>query len=91
MEIDLPNLPCPECGYELYAEIVEWETDTGIPTEGGVYVHCKSEDALLATAEADDSCDIEYLKTLLHRHYQSEWQPIIDQATQYCQENVRKN
>lgn len=86
MTIHFKTPTCPECGGKLYADIVEWETETGIPTDGGVTVHCETEDAELGAALDDDSIDDDYLKTLMHRHWQSEWQPIIDQITRYCQE-----
>ena len=32
---------CPECGGCLFAEAEQWETETGRPTIGGLYVDCE--------------------------------------------------
>ena len=34
------SMRCPECTGELYAEVAEWGTGTGIPTEAGIRVVC---------------------------------------------------
>lgn len=34
---------CPECGGEIYCQVDEWETATGVPTEAGVIVGCTQE------------------------------------------------
>lgn len=34
---------CPHCGGNLHLEVIEWEVETGTPTEGGCYVSCVKE------------------------------------------------
>lgn len=34
---------CPECGGRLHAESSEYETETGKPTIGGIYLTCQRE------------------------------------------------
>jgi len=36
---------CPECNAQLEVrDVYEWESETGIPTEGGFYLDCRNED-----------------------------------------------
>jgi hypothetical protein len=35
---------CPECGAEIDIEVVEWDTETGIPTDAGCFFNCTAED-----------------------------------------------
>ena len=51
---------CPECGGRLYAESCEWESETGKPSIGGLYVSCEHE-----SFKRDDG----------HRHWQIDWMP----------------
>lgn len=45
-DFKLPNyFKCPYCdSKDLWLEVTEWETDTGIPTEAGCMVSCGNED-----------------------------------------------
>lgn len=35
---------CPHCQGQLYLEVDEWDTETGIPTEAGVHVSCVNDE-----------------------------------------------
>jgi len=35
---------CPECGDKLHVDAMEWETESGVPTTGGLYVYCKNKE-----------------------------------------------
>ena len=41
-DFDVPEgfARCPDCDSPLRIEVLEYETETGAPTEGGVYVWC---------------------------------------------------
>ena len=71
---DIPQsvAACPECGAQLHVEFSEWETETGRPTYEGMSVDCNTEDF-----EDPES---------LHRHWQCDWQPVIDQVWEYVKE-----
>lgn len=75
---------CPECASRLNLEVIEWETETGTPTEEGCYVGCNWEDEQLAEAEESGDFDFES-----HRCWQSEWQPVIDSVVKWARANVK--
>ena len=64
---------CPECDAQLYVEFNEWETETGKPTYAGMDINCTAEDF-------DDP-------ETIHRHWQCDWQPVIDKVWEYVQEH----
>ena len=66
---------CPECEARLLVEIEEWESETGIITEAGFHLQCPNE-----SHEDRDTW---------HRHYQSEWQPVITKVYRWLSANVR--
>ena len=70
---------CPECNAQLYAEIFEWESDSGKPTWAGVAVSCCKEEEWVETGNDD----------LRQRGYQSDWQPVLELVIPWCQANVR--
>lgn len=47
--LDVPEniATCPECGAEIYLEITEWETETGVITEGGFEIGCPKYNTLI--------------------------------------------
>lgn len=78
-DIRLPSrLVCPECGGPLTAEIEEWETADGQPTDGGVLVYCETDWNLIFE-------DSEYP----HRYWQSDWDSINYVVTRFVRRRVR--
>jgi hypothetical protein len=74
---------CPECGSQLCFDICEWVEETGQPTIAGVYVDCMVEDLLMQEWEENDAKGINDLRDIEHRHWQSEWQPVIDKVCKH--------
>jgi predicted nucleic acid-binding Zn-ribbon protein len=72
---------CPECGGRLYLDVVEWESDSGRPTDGGVHVDCERE-----PDPDDDSPEAEDAE---HRSWQSDWMPVMDRVTAWARRHVR--
>lgn len=68
---------CPECGGKLEVDCNEWDSKTGIPTESGFDVSCISEEEDLDTWMYNDD-DERDMREVAHRHWQSDWQPVID-------------
>lgn len=66
---------CPECECQLWADVFEWEIESREITEGGFTIECVNEDY-----EDEDT---------RHRHWQSEWQPVINKVFAWLSENVR--
>lgn len=60
---------CPECGGRLYAESTEWQSDTGKPTIGGLYIQCEHE-----SFKRDDD----------HRRYFCDWYPTMVIIETWC-------
>lgn len=75
---------CPECGDRCIVEFDEWSVRDGTPTAGGFRVMCEPDtDAELAAwARDEDHVDG-------HRHWQSDWQPLIDRVGRWLARNVR--
>ena len=69
--IDIPNevAKCPECGSQLLVEVLDIDCETNLPWASSVTVQCKNEDF-----EQEESW---------HRHWQSEWQPTIDEVKKW--------
>lgn len=67
---------CPECGVALLVDIQEWESETGIPTEGGVEVDC-------AAVDWDDAFTN-------HRYWQSDWEHARDTVERWARRHLRK-
>lgn len=80
-QCDLPKeiAVCPECGSELYIECYEWNSQTGFPTRAGFQVHCKQEDKEVDDWMNNDN-DHRTSREVMHRHWQSDWQPVIDRV-----------
>ena len=68
---------CPECGGKLSVDCNEWDSQTGIPTESGFDVSCDTEEEDLDTWLYNDDDDRD-MREVSHRHWQSDWQPVID-------------
>lgn len=69
LEDSFTNIPatvakCPECGDLLLADFCDTDCETGLALADSVTLQCMSEDF-----EDPETC---------HRHWQSEWQPVID-------------
>ena len=72
---DIPQdvAKCPECSAQLHVEFNEWETESGKPTYEGMDLCCTEED------------EEEYPESA-HRHWQGEWQPVINVVWDYVKE-----
>lgn len=64
---------CPECGGQLQAECYEWDEETGKPTIS-LNVSCIAEENLSEEEYVDQQ----------HRHWQSNWQPVIDKVHEWA-------
>ena len=80
------SFQCPECGGPIAIEIEEWCSRSGMPTAGGVLVHCEHEMNEFMEALSEDR-DID--PDLEHRMWQSDWQGIVSRAERFCARNVR--
>lgn len=80
------SFKCPECGGPIAVEVSEWCTESGLPTAGGLLVHCEQEMNEWMEAMAQDR-DID--RDLEHRMWQSDWQGIVNRAERFCARNVR--
>lgn len=74
---------CPECGGRTLLEVDEWSTTTRTPTLGGFRVMCEAEDDELMRAMAEDEAP-----KWEHRHWQSDWMPLVDQVGRWIGRNV---
>jgi hypothetical protein len=65
---------CPECGAALNVSFGSYDPETGAPDEDDLSVNCD--------AEPEDWEDDDAYETYdrVHRHYQSDWQPVIDRV-----------
>jgi len=82
-----PFYRCPECSAPIWAEIVEWETDDGRPTDSGVRVACSAdvEETLAAfLANAWDE-----IPTWSHFYRRSDWDSLTLRAQAWVRANVR--
>lgn len=59
---------CPECGGELQARSMEWDTETGQPTATGIELECID----YLSHESG------------HNWHQSTWQPVRDVIAKWC-------
>jgi hypothetical protein len=66
---------CPDCGRGLNVSFGSYDPETGEPDMDDVSVNC---DAEPEDWEDDDGLPHYYYMT--HRHYQSDWQPVIDRG-----------
>ena len=80
-QCDLPKEVdvCPECGSELYVECYEWNSATGFPSQEGFSVNCKQEDKDIDEWTHDED-DNRTSREVMHRHWQSDWQPVVDKV-----------
>lgn len=77
-DFDIPRnvATCPHCTTgNLYLEVDEWETETGVPTEAGVHVSCDGE-----TEQEDDPHWAQPYITLL---------PLEHKVWLWAKDNVR--
>lgn len=73
---------CPECGGDLFVE-AEWDESTDKPTRTGLSVSCCVEDSSLVRWENSKHDNREF-RDVAHRHWQSDWQPIVDRIAEAC-------
>lgn len=74
---------CPECGSDLYVESTSWDQMTGMPTKDGVAVSCVAEDESIMAWEQND-VDSRPWHEVMHRHWQSDWQSVVDAVAAWC-------
>lgn len=75
---------CPECGGRTGIEVYEWGARAGLVAHDGFTVHCIAEDEeLWASMEQDRD------EAWSHRHWQSDWQPLIEQVRRWVFRNIR--
>lgn len=87
LSVTLPAFySCPECGSTIWAEVVEWDTEDGRPTESGVRVAClvDVEETLAALL-----ADVGDLPTWSHYYAPSEWSALTARAQAWVRANVR--
>lgn len=60
---------CPECGGELTARSMQWDTETGQPDAEAIDIECLDYLSHLSG----------------HRWFQSDWQPIRDAIVKWCE------
>lgn len=88
MSTSLPaHFRCPECGAGIHAEVMEWTTDDGKPTEGGVRIACAADAEEVAAAFVAGRFD--ELPTWSHFYQASEWDRVNYLASEWVRENVR--
>lgn len=75
----VPRATCPECGKRVELEINGWDEEDGMPDESACLVRCETWDEELDDPDASFS----------HRCEQHIWQPVIDRAVAWAQENIR--
>jgi hypothetical protein len=80
-EVDI----CPECGSELEIDCYEWDSVTGFPTRSGFNLDCKQEEKDLDDWTHNDD-DTRSSREVMHRHWQSDWQPVIDKVWGWIQQ-----
>lgn len=73
---------CPECGSDLMAEAESWD-DTGAPYKDGLSISCLAEQDAICAWEDDDE-DKRSWNEVMHRNWQSDWQPIVDCVANWC-------
>ena len=76
---------CPECGSELEIDCYEWDLVTGFPTRSGFNLDCKQEEEDLDDWIHNDD-DTRDKREVMHRHWQSDWQPVIDKVWAWIQQ-----
>lgn len=88
-EVDIPNhiARCPECSGDLYVEVSEWETETGIPTDGGMLVHCRADDeATWGPPAADGGKPVRSVKR--HGYRQDDWWRTVRRSQGWVQKHA---
>lgn len=65
---------CPECGSRLVAECIEFEAESGRPTDCGWYIDCVAYDETLQDEENGEEPN----NVVMHRFRQSDWQLVFD-------------
>lgn len=75
---------CPECGSSLTVNCSEWNSQTGIPTQFGFDVDCFEEELSLDDWIWNDADNRDF-REVSHKHWQSDWQPIMDAVLKWIQ------